>query len=162
MTNKSRETERGVALITVLLLLVILLILGLAFLTQQVHLYRSGSEAGLALMARSMAEAGLEDARAKLEKDFDFPPLTDGEQLVFSYSETLSDISGSHEIGSYSVTVDLSKREENEVILVTSEGRVGQESPVRRELYAELDTSLDIGSNSRFFRFIHIEDSGLR
>ena len=151
---------RGSTLIVVLLLLTVLLLLGMAFLTQQSHLFGASSQAQFSVVARALAEAGLEDARVKLEKDPNFPPPADPNQPVFTYSEQVTNITNTENIGQYSVSIDVSKRESNEIIAVTSIGSVGDNANTQRVLYAELDLSGDLGSNSHFFRFVHFEDRG--
>lgn len=151
---------RGSALIAVLLLLVVLLILGMAFLTQQSLFYRASSEAQLSVAARAIAEAGLEDARGKLEKDLDFPPEADPDQKIFTYSEVLTDITDSREIGQYAVTVDFTNKEKNGIIAVTSVGTLTGKNNARRILYIELDVSGDILTNPNFFRIAQFEDRG--
>ncbi len=158
MAQKVRD-RRGVILIVVLLLLVILLVLGMGFLTQQRHLHGAARRSHSAVLARALAEAGLEDARAKLEKDLDFPPSADPSQKVFSYSEQMTKLDGSS-FGRYTVTIDHTKVEQNGVIVLTSVGSLGGDDPTQRVLYAELDVSGDPSSNARFFRFVHFEDRG--
>ncbi len=110
--------------------------------------------------ARFLAEAGLEDARIKLEKDGTFPPLADPAQTLFTYSESLTDIAGTTELGRYSVTVDISRRAQNGIIAIRSEGSLSQSPSYRRVLYAELDLSGDLSTNPNYFRYLHIEDRG--
>jgi type II secretory pathway pseudopilin PulG len=151
---------RGSALIAVLLLLVVLLILGMAFLTQQSLLYRASSQAQLSVAARAIAEAGLEDARGKLEKDLDFPPDADPDQKIFTYTEVLTDITDTREIGQYAVTVDFTNRTKNGIISITSVGTLAGDTNARRILYAELDVSDDLATNPNFFRYAQFEDRG--
>jgi Tfp pilus assembly protein PilV len=147
-------------LIAVLLLLVILLILGLAFLTQQSLLYSATSQAQFSVAARAVAEAGLEDARGKLEKDLDFPPAADPDQKIFTYSEPLTDITGTREVGQYTITIDQTNRKKNGIIAVTSVGSLAGTSTARRILYAELDVSGTFPANPQHFTFVHFEDRG--
>jgi Tfp pilus assembly protein PilX len=156
----NNQRSKGSALIAVLLLLVILLILGMAFLTQQSLLYRASSEAQLSVAARAIAEAGLEDARGKLEKDLDFPPDADPEQKIFTYSEALTDITNSTELGRYAVTVDYTNKDKNGIIAVTSVGTLSDQSNARRILYMELDVSDDFFTNPNYFRVVQFEDRG--
>lgn len=155
-----RRHRHGSTLVLVLLLMLLLLVLGMAFMTQQSRLYGAANQAQLAAMARGLAEAGLEDARGKLEKDLLFPPPADPDQQVFTYSEPVTDIGGVTVVGTYSVTIDLRHRQQNELIAITSVGSAGQERPIQRVIYAELDISGDLVSNPKFFRFVHLEDRG--
>jgi Tfp pilus assembly protein PilX len=152
--------RRGSTLLAVLLILVVLLLLGMAFLTQQTHLYGAASQAQSAVAARAIAESGLEDARAKLEKDVGFPPAADPTQETFTYSEVLTDITDTDPVGQYTVTIDLSKKEKNGIISVTSVGSLARDNQVRRVLYGEIDVSGDMATNSKFYRFVHFEDRG--
>lgn len=153
------KRHSGSALITVLLLISVLLILGMAFLTQRVQQSRAASAAESAAVARALAEAGLEDARVKLEKDQGFPPTDNDTQLKFSYTEEMTPVGGGAAIGSYTVTVDLEAKEDHSVVVVHSIGRVANSDPVvQTELYAELDLSGTISSNPKFFRYITVED----
>jgi hypothetical protein len=106
-------------------LLLILLFAGLAFLSSKSSAYRGAAAAGPALIARGLAQAGMEDARVKLQKDLFFPPVVgEHEQNLFSYTENLS-ASGSSELtGTYTVSIDtrLAAPPYN-VIRVTSIGR---------------------------------------
>lgn len=154
-----QDHRRGSVLIAVLLLLVILLILGLAFLTQQSLLYSATSQAQFSVAARAVAEAGLEDARGKLEKDLDFPPAADPDQKIFTYSEPLTNLSG-REVGQYTITIDQTNRKKNGIIAVTSVGSLAGTSTARRILYAELDVSGTFLTNPQFFTFVHFEDRG--
>jgi type II secretory pathway component PulK len=157
-----RVGRKGSAIVAVLLVMAILLVMGLAYLTQKVHLYRASSAAGASSAAKALAEAGLEDARIKLEKDPTFPPGDRETQTVFSYSEVLTQVGSPEQVGTYSVTVDLSRLRQQSVIMITSTGTVGDtpEQAARRSLYAEIDVSGDIDTNPKFFRFITVEDRG--
>ena len=156
----SASPRRGSTLLVVLLILVVLLLLGMAFLTQQTHLYGAANQAQSAVAARAIAESGLEDARAKLEKDVDFPPQADPSQMIFTYSEILTDITDTNPVGQYTVTIDQSKVEDNGIIMVTSVGRLSGDSQAQRVLYGEIDLSGDILTNPKFYRYVHFEDRG--
>ncbi len=159
-TIKNDDGRRGSTLLVVLLVLVILLILGMAFLTRQTHLHGAANQAQLSVAARAIAESGLEDARAKLEKDVDFPPQADPTQQSFTYSEDLTDITNTDPVGQYTVTIDLSKKEKNGIIAITSVGRLSKDTQIQRVLYAEIDSSGDLATNPKFYRYIHFEDRG--
>lgn len=92
-------------LIVVLLVAALVLVLGLGFLSSNSPRYNASVYARSQAQARALAEAGLEDARVKLQKDNAFPPVTHASQTRFSYREELTDSSGDV-IGSYVVTLD--------------------------------------------------------
>lgn len=126
-----------------LLMLTILLLLGIALLSSRAARYRSATEAIRAAQAQALAEAGLADARMKLDKRQKFPPQgKSDEQMVFSYVEDLTDPAG-NPVGSYAVTVD---RRWNvtpyNLIFVTSVGLLGEaHAPTaKRKISVELDT----------------------
>lgn len=158
------KKRRGFTLVASLFLLVVLLVLGLAFLGKRVAQYRGAVAVRAAARARAVALAGLEDARVKLEKDALFPPLGSEEQLYFSYTETLRDING-QPAGTYTVTVD-SRLDKwpYAVVRLTSVGTVGpvDDPQARRRLYAELDVSPTRRGttvpNENFYRFINFQD----
>ena len=97
--------HRAFLLITVLLLCVILLTMGLAFLGSRNSLYSATLQAGLAAQARALARSGLEDARVKLNKDLKFPVEGGTGQNFYVYTEEAFD-GGPNPIGSYRVEVD--------------------------------------------------------
>lgn len=116
-----------------LLLCVLLLVLGVGFLGKRAAQSQAGAAESLAAKARALAEAGIEDARVKLDKDLFFPPPGDVDQTQFSYQEALYDASGANLAGYYDVVIDLSQRHAPDppdpyypsIILVTSTGLVG-------------------------------------
>lgn len=128
--------ERGAILVAVLLLAVVFLVGGIALATQQRARYAAVAAEVDALQALTLAESGLEDALVKLQKDPDFPPQGDVEQLSFTYSESV--FTDGRPVGSYTVTVDSSYVPEPlEFYLVTVQATT--ESRVSQTLTAEID-----------------------
>lgn len=151
---------RGFLMIVVLLLSVLLLTMGLGFLSSRVSQYRSTTHALLATRVRALARAGLEDARSKLNQDIEFPPPGANQQHHFTYSEDFSDASGNF-IGSYQVEVDSSYASAPfSVLLITSTGFLGRrQAPTAvHSLRATLDIDPD---SSRFYQVIRWEDLGV-
>lgn len=135
-------------MIAVLLLLSVLLTMGLALQASQVERYRGASSATQRAVALSLAEAGLEDARVKLEKDPLFPPPGTTEQEQFTYSEDLD------EQGSYTVTIDRTYAgAPHRILLLRSVGCAGKRgSPLARHaLIAELDLRGPRSVNAEYF-----------
>ena len=141
--------RRGFLLILSLLLCVFLLLCGMAFMGKRAAQYRGAFAMQKGIRARALAEAGLEDARVKLDKDVSFPPPGDRDQTLFTYSETVRDSAG-QVVGSYTVTVDSRwKVPQNppdpnspSVILVTSVGNLGGD-PARPEATYALRMEID-------------------
>lgn len=112
--------------------------------------------------------AGMEDARVKLEKDPFFPPVGGFGQNTFTYSEDVMDPEdASRMVGIFSVTVDLSRKEEPyRMVRVQSIGQVVErrapDAPPRAayRIYAEIDVaSFERGGapnvpNPRLFQYI--------
>jgi Tfp pilus assembly protein PilX len=137
------KARRGATLIFVMLLSLVLLVLGMGFLSQRVAQNRAANLELRGLQARALAEAGLEDARIKLAKRHSFPPLDDLQQTDFRYTETLDDAFG-QPAGSYQVRLDTTFADgPNWIARVTSRGWVGpSESPeAENVLFAEIDIS---------------------
>ncbi|MCE7870451.1 hypothetical protein DYH09_08765 [bacterium CPR1] len=131
-------------LIMALMVSVILLLVGIAFMSSKVLQYRGAYRACESAQALALARAGLEDARVKLERDHSFPPRGTPDQDWFSYTERVTDLGSNVEIGSYTVTIDISMRNPPyEIYRITSIGQAGpMVDPVaRRKLYAELDVA---------------------
>ncbi|MBX3170724.1 MAG: hypothetical protein KF760_25185 [Candidatus Eremiobacteraeota bacterium] len=118
--------RKGFMLVTALLLCSIVLLLGMGFLGSRVGQYNSTMQASLAARARWVARAGLEDARAKLQRDIHFPPHPSQLQTTYSYSEDLHDLSTPPQyVGTYDVQLDSSHDLPNlRVLVITSRGQV--------------------------------------
>lgn len=143
--------RRGSILIATLLLLSLLLVAGLGLHGAQAQRYRGAAALGRQTAALALAEAGLEDARVKLEKDPLFPPRGAPEQAVFRYSEDLG-------AGSYTVTVDRTFAGPPHFLLVVrAQGRAGSrdETETRVTLVAEMDQAVEVrggsGPNPAYF-----------
>jgi hypothetical protein len=159
--------QRGILLITALLVAVILLLVGMGLLGSQASRYDAAKQFSYTAQARQLALAGLEDARVKLEMDLNFPPEPGPGQEAFSYSETL--FKGPPNDGTYTVTVDFAYANDpnSAYIAVTSVGTLGDPiKPIAQYRFrAEIDNKLGgrpagpsgINAN-RFFRYTHIED----
>lgn len=102
-----RQVRRpgGVTLMIAMFVTVGIAIVGMAFVAQQRLQYEAIAVAAQDAAASVMAEAGLEDALAKLAADVDFPPPGDDEQKVFAYSERFQALDG-RDLGSYAITLD--------------------------------------------------------
>ncbi|MFN8610046.1 MAG: hypothetical protein U0931_21065 [Vulcanimicrobiota bacterium] len=113
-------------LVTSLLLCSLVLLLGMGFLGSRVGQYQSAIQASLAARARWVARAGLEDARAKLQRDIHFPPHPSQQQTAYSYTEDLYDLSSPPQyVGTYDVQLDSSHDIPNlRVLTVLSRGQV--------------------------------------
>lgn len=162
----------GSSLIATLFLVLFLFILGLGFLGRRAPLYDSAVYGVLEARALAIAQAGIEDARVKLNHDHDFPPPGDEEQEVFSYRETLLDVDGAA-IGHFDVAVDTSRRAAPvSLIWVTSSGVAQQPGrprvQARKVLRAEFEVSLllrgsDFGDqipNPNYLRLLNLEEVG--
>ena len=123
--------NRGSTIIGALLLLAILLALGLAALTKSVSRQRAIIEARDYARARHIAEAGLEDVKAKLNLDVHFPPPELFENQLFSYTEAMRALDNSV-VGYYTVTLDGRYADAYSVYRISSVGRAGPliESPL--------------------------------
>jgi len=160
--------RRAFTLIAVLLILVILMTLGLGLMSKRAAQYSSAPIAQNAAQALAIAQAGIEDARAKLSKDLDFPPAAAVQQTTFSYVENLYDVDGVTSVGSYQITVDTSlKKPSTSIIQVQSIGVLGpSDAPIaRRRLHAEFDVSPTdrAGSsnpNSNLYQIVQFQDLG--
>lgn len=152
----ARVTNRGVALLGVLLTLSLLLVLALAFLTQQSLRYRGSVLAAQRLVAQGLAESGWRETLVKLRKDAQFPPPGDPDQKLFTFSETVLDAAGSR-LGSYHVRIDRTPARDQQLLLVEVTG----EAAPSRALYA-LKVEWDLAQPQRRpFRWVVVE-SGWR
>ncbi|MEW6278017.1 MAG: hypothetical protein AB1758_05295 [Candidatus Eremiobacterota bacterium] len=151
--------SRGFLLVLALFLTLLISVMGMAFLATQPAL-RGGAQSGAdAALARSLAWAGLEEARMKLAKDQDFPPPGGEEQVRYTYFETVRDLDGASVLGGYEVTVDRTwAAPPGSLMVISVVGLVGplEDPRCRRELRAELDLS----SAREPFRWIQVEDLG--
>jgi hypothetical protein len=164
--------KAGYMLIISLFLSVILLIMGMALLSVKVLQNQGSSLMEYSGRALAIAEAGIAEAKAKLERDPEFPPPGDADQRIFSYSEDISDIDGTA-LGSYAVTIDSTWKDYPYFIIkVTSVGTSGPLAApyARRVITAELDISWNVGrtpdsrtaapTNAHYFKWTNWQDSG--
>ncbi len=130
-------------MIAALLVMTMLLIMGMAFLSQKSAQYEAVVKSGLANQARAIAQAGLVDFKLKVAKSRSFPPPRPKGQTLYSYTEDFSDIDGRPH-GFYTITCD-SKLDRTPywLLQVTSEGVLGSraEPRARFRIYGELDLS---------------------
>lgn len=162
------KRPRGFLLVFGLLVLILLFTLGLGFLGKQVDTYRAAEQAANSTLAYECAWAGLEEARVKIMKDRNFPPVGDEEQLVFAYSEVLMDLAETTPVGSYRVLVDSRWLEPPFEILrlevVGSAGDPTDPATARRKLSVEVDMAENNrsgpGANPNLGRFMNFQDYG--
>lgn len=141
--------RRGAAMVSVLLLISLFFIMGAGMLARQKLAYEAAASARDGVVAEALAEAGLEDARIKLQKDRFFPPPGGPGQSCFTYSESLQDESGKR-VGGYQVTIDLRYADAPAYQLkVTSTGSQGEgtENSARRTLTAVFDSNPRLASD---------------
>lgn len=157
-------TRRGSILVAVLMLLAILFVLGLAMLTKQYQAYQGATLIKESAQAQAVAEAGLEDARVKWQKDLLFPPAGTPDQTVFSYSEDLTDSAGKV-VGSYEVRLDQTYAGAPTWLLrILVVGTAGPRSQpgARKTLLAELDLAEKVRTdpsldNPNLGRFLEVQ-----
>lgn len=153
--------QRGSLLIMVLLLCVLLVTMGLGFLSSRVGQYQSTLQVALATQARMLARSGIEDARTKLNRDRLFPPSAGDLQYIFSYTEDYVD-GQNQRVGAYRVSVDTSKAFDPEyVIALTSTGLVGPaQAPIARHTYRVLVDIDNVTPSPTYFQFVRWDDLG--
>lgn len=151
-------------------MIALVLVVVLGYLGARALEYSSTTRMQQVLMAQGLAEAGMENARVKLEKDMFFPPLGGYGQYGFCYSEDMTDSANPLQVvGSYSVTLDCSKRESPYcVVRVQSVGSAGSRTNprARYRIYAELDVSsynraTNLAPNPTLFRYILWREGGV-
>jgi hypothetical protein len=146
--------------ITLLVCILIFLVCG-AMVYSRTRQYEAANHQVAEARALAIAEAGLEDARVKLNKDADFPPMGSEDQLVFSYVEEVRDLDGVTVLGSYEVVVDMRWREAPvQIIRVTSIGISGDmdQPQARSRVTMDLDVAPQLRTdftqpNPNFFKF---------
>lgn len=153
-------------LITALLLCTVVLLLGMGFLGSRVGQYNSTLQASLAARARWVARAGLEEARAKLQRDIHFPPDSSQQQTLYSYSEDLYDLSSPPlYMGTYDVQLDSSRDIPNlHVLTIVSRGQVSQKPggvPLACHSYRVcVDVTPSSYDQVRYFPLLRFDDLG--
>ncbi len=123
MKRRKKSDCSGALLIATLFLSLILLIMGMALLGIRASQKKSAVETGYSIQARHFAEAGMEDAKIKLQKCINFPESLEN-QDEFSYREEITDFNGKP-LGIYCVTIDLKSRESAKFVSVTTVGISG-------------------------------------
>lgn len=167
------RSTRAFTLVLALLIAVLLLVVGMGFLGVRALEFGSTPRFQQEAVAQALAEAGMEDARVKLEKDQFFPPVSGYGRDSFTYSEDVTDPDTSKGIvvvGSYTVAVDCSKREQPyRVVRILSTGSAGPSrlNPTARyRIYAEIDVNgLDRADptkkNPYLYRYIDWRESDI-
>lgn len=151
--------RRGSTLILALLIVGVIFLAGLGFLAQAAEQYKAAGSAGRSTQALALAEAGLQDALTKLRRDWDFPPRSADDQVVFTYLESLRNTKN-EVVGSYEVAID--RRlviQKKDVLIIRSTGRIGslQEPEAERVLQIEFDLDK---SRSTYFKIVSWTDLG--
>lgn len=148
--------QRAFLLVSVLLIAVLILTLGVTFMSRRALQYRRAALWEAASQARAFAESGLEDALAKFRRDLEFPPLSKDQQ-AFTYSDDILD--GPTRLGGFKVTLDGSKRfPPYKIWIVTSQGDTGDDprNPMAlRTLQLEIDVSKHQRGDSAFYTPSH-------
>lgn len=146
-----------------LVLLTLILVLGLAFLARRSAEYQVANLQITRAQARAMAFAGLEDARAKLDRDYFFPPQLEIKQKAFQYAELVYDLDDTTVLGSYEVIVDQTYNQDPyHVITVKATGMSGFPPRSRYRVEAELDASPTVrggtADNPDYWRLIRLSE----
>ena len=156
----ARLKARGVALLGVLLTLVLLLVLGMGYLTQQMYRYRSAGQVRLRLEAEQLAHLGWCETELKLRKDSNFPPAADPDQSDFGFSESVLNADGKRR-GFYHLHIDRRFALREQLLIIRCQGEVcpaGQEQGLARYT---LKVEWDLAQPARRpFRWLMVE-SGL-
>ena len=139
-----------------LLISTLLLVLGIGFMTKQSYRYRLARLSADAIAAKSLAMAGIENSRVKMQHDLLYPPPDDRYHDEYSFSEPVYDLNSSRQVGTYEVTVDRRWMElPYEVMIITSVGHP-VDSNARYSIRAELDVSESRGT---FFQIVRLEEN---
>ena len=116
-------SKRAFILAITLTLLMLIFTLGMAFVSASGTYYREASRQAQAVQSRALAEAGIADAMAKIQRDILFPPPQAVDQKDYSYTEQLQDVGSAAMVGNYTVTIDTTyKGAPYHVILLRSTG----------------------------------------
>ena len=135
-------TRRGSALLIALLIAIVIFVAGIALVFQFRSDYQQRFQSAQWVQVLALAQAGLEDFRVKLERDPNFPPLSDVEQTVFEYTEQIAPEGG------FQVSSDTSlRRNPWQLVLVRSRGYLGtSNSPT---LVVALEGEFDVSAVQR-------------
>ncbi|MBS2039909.1 hypothetical protein JST97_33295 [bacterium] len=153
--------RRGFALVLALLISSLLLVLGMGFMQKQSYRYRLARLSADAIAAKSLAMAGIENYRVKMQHDLLYPPPDDRYHDEYSYREPVYDFgSPQGEVGSYEVTVDRRWMDPPyQVIVITSLG-IPKDTNARYSIRAELDVNPahDVAGGT-FFQIVRQEEN---
>ncbi|MFN8606302.1 MAG: hypothetical protein U0931_02135 [Vulcanimicrobiota bacterium] len=153
--------KQGFALILALLISSLLLVLGMGFMQKQSYRYRLARLSADAVVAKSLAMAGIENSRVKMQHDLLYPPPDDRYHDEYSYREPVLDFSTPpKEVGSYEVTVDRRWMDPPyEVIIITSLG-IPADTNARYSIRAELDVNEShFTPGGTFFQIVRLEEN---
>lgn len=131
--------RRGYLMPMALMILTVLTLAGLGFMGAQSRNYQASIRGIAVEQARALAQAGIEDARVKLTKDLEFPPVGDEGQQLFSYQETLTGLNDGPEIGTFNVTIDSRYAGEPYYIVVVKSVGHDRSSDTYSTIVAEFD-----------------------
>lgn len=159
------RNSRGFLLISSLLVSILIFLVCGAMLHRRSRQYEAASHQVAEARALAIAEAGLEDARVKLNKDPDFPPYGSEDQLVFSYVEDIFELNSTRPVGSYEVIIDMRWRDPPvQILRITSVGTSGEmDTPLAKsQITMELDIAPWLRSNPtqpnpHYFKFFFRE-----
>lgn len=151
--------NRGLALMLVLFLTAFLLVLALGLLQRRSAQYKSANSQVQALQAYELAQAGLESARVRLDKDLSFPPRGE-HQLQFQSTEPVYDVDNATVVGYYQLEIDSRWAQEPYYLLkVTSTGCWPH--PDRPEARRKLRVQLDLNpAHASYYRWVQWTDDG--
>ncbi|MBX3169611.1 MAG: hypothetical protein KF760_19570 [Candidatus Eremiobacteraeota bacterium] len=136
-----RARRRGFLLVLALFMVTFISVLALAFLGSAPLGYRTALSGTFEQQSRWLAQAGIEDARLKLERDPLFPPPEGDEGKFYSYSEEVRELGGGATVGTFDVVIDQSCAEAPYALVrIISTGRlVRQGAEIRKTICAEID-----------------------
>ena len=153
------KRKKGLALMLVLFLTAFLLVLALGLLQRRADQYKAANSQAEALHAYELAQAGLETARARLDKDQAFPPRGDHQQ-EFDCTEPVYDIDNSTIVGFYQLEID--SRWANAPYYVLKVTSIGcWPHPDRPEARRKLHVQLDLNpAHANYYRWSQWSDEG--
>jgi hypothetical protein len=155
------KRERGFALVLALLISSLLLVLGMGFMQKQSYRYRLARLSADAIAAKSLAMAGIENSRVKMQHDLLYPPPDNRYHDEYSFRERVFDFgTPQKEVGSYEVTVDRRWMEPPyQVMVITSVG-LPAETNARYSIRAELDLNLahDVPGGT-YYQIVRLEEN---
>ena len=154
-----RKSQRASTLVLALFIVLVIFIAGIGFLSQSSSQYKTASEIGRSTQVLAIAEAGVSDALIKLQRDWDFPPRSAEDQVVYTYSEAIEDTNGTV-VGSYQVAIDRSLIvNDQDLLIIRSTGRLGPaEKPLsERTIRVEFDMNQ---TRASYFQIVSWTDLG--